>query len=1110
MLACGRGLVSPADRARLEAAPAVDLHLAQRLVQQGLVSPAALSALLQELTVGGWGCPACQVRCGWLDLARLPRLICPRCQGPLVARGAAGSASALAGATRGGPGSRVAPVDAQAETRGGPASAVGGGPTSSARIHTLPRRLGPYTLHALLGKGSCAKVYLARRDDVSRDFALKVVEDPDPEDRELLLRFRREVDVASRIRHPGVVPVVHAGEEGGIHYYAMEYCPGVTLKERLKAEGPLPPREAARLVARIARAAQAAHAEGVIHRDLKPANIIVEEASGEPRITDFGMARDERARRSMTETGDVLGTPFYMAPEQFRGERDLDHRIDVYALGVILYELLCGQRPYDAATALALKKKIERGDPPSLRAVCEGLPARLERACLRAMAVEKEDRHPSAQALAEELEAVAESLAPAPSGSRRLLLVGLGLGGLGGALAAGGVALFLLGRQPAPAAPAPPPTAPAPSTGDVERLLQQAAALQSRQAGLLAPQPWEEVERTLAAAEAAAAADPDARTRVALARAGYELRRGRWGEALRLAQGRGPEGQLLCARALEKLGRREEARQGWRALEAQAEGPLVLVARAALARLDGAPGRAEALAREAGAAAAGASGEAAAWLELARALVARGQLDQVAPALDALTRLHPDDPEEALLRARVSLARNDRPGALGHLQRAELLGAGDDPDRLSLEARLALSRQDLEGARRAVERALQLDPRHLESLIHRVVLTARSAPNDQTSLLGAWNAACEVDEVAASAVMSEAWPEMLARLEALQGGRWKRGAARARRWVERVVEEVPPAARTSLHEALSAAVQGANWDAIAVPASAACAAGIEPVVARQVARLLVGRARGGEAIQHLERLPESAERERLRGEALWSAGRPGAAAEALGRAAGLDPRGAEGLTAEAERMWIGREDARALTAVEEALAAAPEHYPARVVRALVLAGLSRDKEALEAVKEAHAWCGFLDARLLVVLQLIRAQEADLADMQTAFVEAFQQLFGGQRPAPARKGASEQEELGRIWGRNANHHLWVLARDLAWRRKDWAFQAGGGRRSDDAYGQLVTGRELLGQRTATREHVRTAWRRARALDPQLRFSAADARDLRGRWPQTGDVEAFLGE
>jgi hypothetical protein len=235
----------------------------------------------------------------------------------------------------------------------------------------------------------------------------------------------------------------------------------------------MPGVEAARLVAEVARAVAYAHEQGVLHRDLKPANIILETNTGRPRVTDFGLARDRSLARSLTRSGDVVGTPAYAAPEQLRGDKTVDGRADVYALGVILYECVTGRRPFVGANVVELGEAVLRGRLRPPRELLPALPEALDAIVVRALARERDQRTPSARALTDELDAFVESQRPAAKAERRGVGAPVVLGAAGllaaSVLAAGvfiGRASRTGGGDPAAIASAgpAPATEPAPST----------------------------------------------------------------------------------------------------------------------------------------------------------------------------------------------------------------------------------------------------------------------------------------------------------------------------------------------------------------------------------------------------------------------------------------------------------------------------------------------------------------------------------------------------------------------------------------------------------------------------------------------------------------------
>jgi len=228
-------------------------------------------------------------------------------------------------------------------------------------------RLGPYRIEGALGAGGMGEVYRAHDPRLGRDVALKVLRE-----RESLERFEREARAVAALSHPNILAVHDFGSDGGRAYVAMELLQGETLRERL-AQGPLPLRKALEIGAEIARGLAAAHAAGIVHRDLKPENVWITRDGG-VKILDFGLARSlvpvvgrETTQADLTVPGTVLGTVAYMAPEQVRGET-AGPAADVFSLGVVLYEMISGRRPFRAATAAETMSAILREDLPPLTA----------------------------------------------------------------------------------------------------------------------------------------------------------------------------------------------------------------------------------------------------------------------------------------------------------------------------------------------------------------------------------------------------------------------------------------------------------------------------------------------------------------------------------------------------------------------------------------------------------------------------------------------------------------------------------------------------------------------------------------------------------------------
>lgn len=263
-------------------------------------------------------------------------------------------------------------------------------------------RVGPYQIERVLGRGGMGTVYLARHDRLSRPVALKLLPAGASPDR--VARFRREAEAVAALRHPGVVQVHEVGEADSRPYMAMEFVPGGTLAARLAA-APLPPAEAARVVEAVARAVAAAHTAGVIHRDLKPENVLLDPA-GVPKVADFGLAKYREGAASTqleTQTGALLGTPAYMAPEQAAGAAEAGPAADVYGLGAILYECLTGRPPFKAATVLETLDQVRHQEPVRPRQLQPGVPKDLENLCLKCLEKAPNRRYPSGGELADDL-----------------------------------------------------------------------------------------------------------------------------------------------------------------------------------------------------------------------------------------------------------------------------------------------------------------------------------------------------------------------------------------------------------------------------------------------------------------------------------------------------------------------------------------------------------------------------------------------------------------------------------------------------------------------------------------------------------------------------------
>jgi serine/threonine-protein kinase len=262
-------------------------------------------------------------------------------------------------------------------------------------------KLGPYTIKDVLGRGAQGVVYLATAE--GREAAAIKVLRPDA-DENARARFAREAATAKSLDHEGIVRVFEHGEgPDGVLWYAMERIAFANLERRVATLGPLEPREAARLVATLARATHYAHEKGVIHRDLKPSNILLAHGSiYRPKIADFGLALLAGGER-LTQTNAFVGTPCYLAPECMKGEK-ASRASDVYALGAILYECLVGRPPFLAASIGAIIDKALKESPLPPRRVKPLIPAPLERVCFQCLEKAPGHRPPSAAAVATALE----------------------------------------------------------------------------------------------------------------------------------------------------------------------------------------------------------------------------------------------------------------------------------------------------------------------------------------------------------------------------------------------------------------------------------------------------------------------------------------------------------------------------------------------------------------------------------------------------------------------------------------------------------------------------------------------------------------------------------
>ncbi len=337
--------------------------------------------------------------------------ICPECGAELPTESAEGLCpksllkAGLEQSTIGGDANTEAPTIAPSPSQLSDVQTVASGSLENParEVGTKVRYFGDYELLDEVARGGMGVVYKARQVSLNRTVALKMIlagQLAGPDD---VLRFHTEAEAAAQLNHPGIVPIYEVGEHESQHYFSMEFVQGKSLADKIK-DGPLTARLAAEYTKKVAEAMAYAHERGVIHRDLKPANVLLDQ-NDEPKVTDFGLAKRFEDDSGLTATGQILGTPSFMPPEQASGKIDeITETADVYSLGAILYTLVTGRPPFQAASHMDTLLQVLDHEPVSPRTLNSHVPQDLETVCLKCLEKDSRRRYSGMRLFAEELD----------------------------------------------------------------------------------------------------------------------------------------------------------------------------------------------------------------------------------------------------------------------------------------------------------------------------------------------------------------------------------------------------------------------------------------------------------------------------------------------------------------------------------------------------------------------------------------------------------------------------------------------------------------------------------------------------------------------------------